>query len=536
MCAVVKQYDKRIGVTYAYESTSFWDKEKKQSRSKRRLIGIVDPNTGEIKPTTKKKRKPSNPETLPTETPWLHAKRTFYGATYLLNCIGKETGVIDDLMTCFPDTYKQILSVAYYLILEDKNPLCRFPKWSRLHMHPHGQSISSQQSSELFSGIAESQRMHFFRQQRKRRQEKEYWAYDTTSISSYSELLQQVRRGKNKDHDPLPQINLALLYGQESGLPFYYRKLAGNISDVSTVKQLLKDMEFLGRKNIKFVFDRGFYKGENINDLYTGRIKFLMGIKLSLKYISDELDTHRESVRNWDNLLPENETFGLTITTIWAYKQKRPKQNDSIIVKRKMYIHLYYDSARAVEDERDFAKLMSKLKHEVLSGNRDKAHTELYEKYFDVKTTPVRGTKIAAKDDVIEKERKNFGYFALIGNEPLSPSQALTTYRNKDVAEKAFENIKGRLDMRRLNVSSDLSLDGKMFVIFVALIFISHLHNSMKSANLYHKFTMHELLDELELIEQFERQNQKPLIGEVTKKQSDIFKALNAPSPKSSLC
>jgi hypothetical protein len=47
---------------------------------------------------------------------------------------------------------------------------------------------------------------------------------------------------------------------------------------------------------------------------------------------------------------------------------------------------------------------------------------------------------------------------------------------------------------------------------------------------------MHELLDELELIEQFVRQNQKPLIGEVTKKQSDIFKALNAPSPKSSLC
>ena len=40
-------------------------------------------------------------------------------------------------------------------------------------------------------------------------------------------------------------------------------------------------------------------------------------------------------------------------------------------------------------------------------------------------------------------ERKNFGYFALIGNEPLSPSQALATYRNKDVAEKAFENIQG---------------------------------------------------------------------------------------------
>ena len=51
--AIVKQHDKRIGVTYAYESARYWDSEKKQSRSRRRLVGIVDPVTGEITPTTK---------------------------------------------------------------------------------------------------------------------------------------------------------------------------------------------------------------------------------------------------------------------------------------------------------------------------------------------------------------------------------------------------------------------------------------------------------------------------------------------------
>ena len=35
MATIVFQADKRIGVTYAYESTAFWDKEKKQSRAKR---------------------------------------------------------------------------------------------------------------------------------------------------------------------------------------------------------------------------------------------------------------------------------------------------------------------------------------------------------------------------------------------------------------------------------------------------------------------------------------------------------------------
>lgn len=46
--AIIHQHDKRSGITYAYESYSYWDKEKKMSRAKRTLIGRVDPNTGEI--------------------------------------------------------------------------------------------------------------------------------------------------------------------------------------------------------------------------------------------------------------------------------------------------------------------------------------------------------------------------------------------------------------------------------------------------------------------------------------------------------
>jgi hypothetical protein len=285
MAAIVKQHDKRIGVTYAYESTSHWDKEKKQSRSHRRLIGIVDPVTGDICPTTKKKRASAEPAIKQEDLVWLKANRTFYGATYLLDCIGNTTGVANDIKECFPGCHKQILSIAYYLILEDRNPLSRFPKWSKLHTHPHNQVIASQRSSELFADISEANRMHFFRLQRRRREENEYWAYDTTSISSYSKLLRQVCRGKNKDHDPLPQINLALLYGENSCLPFFYKKLPGNITDVKTVRQLLKDMEFLCCKNIKLAMDRGFYSKKNVDDLCVEKLIFLMVAKISLKYV-----------------------------------------------------------------------------------------------------------------------------------------------------------------------------------------------------------------------------------------------------------
>lgn len=62
--SIVKHTDKRTGVTYVYESDSYWDKEKKQPRSKRTLVGKLDETTGEIIPTGKSGRK----KTIPKKT------------------------------------------------------------------------------------------------------------------------------------------------------------------------------------------------------------------------------------------------------------------------------------------------------------------------------------------------------------------------------------------------------------------------------------------------------------------------------------
>ena len=118
MAAVIHQKDKRSGITYAYESISYWDKEKKQSRAKRKLIGRVNEN-GEIVPTDGRGRRDNKPR-YEQSTDKSAVARSFYGATYLLDSIGKKLGLTQDLQMCLPDIYKQILSTAYYLILEPK--------------------------------------------------------------------------------------------------------------------------------------------------------------------------------------------------------------------------------------------------------------------------------------------------------------------------------------------------------------------------------------------------------------------------------
>ena len=70
--AIIKQFDKRSGITYAYESVAYWDPEKKMSRAKRKLIGRINPETGEIIPTDGRNRRKKDEtekgeETSPSE-------------------------------------------------------------------------------------------------------------------------------------------------------------------------------------------------------------------------------------------------------------------------------------------------------------------------------------------------------------------------------------------------------------------------------------------------------------------------------------
>lgn len=80
---------------------------------------------------------------------------------------------------------------------------------------------------------------------------------------------------------------------------------------------------------------------------------------------------------------------------------------------------------------------------------------------------------------------------------------ALQLYRYKDLIEKAFSNIKDRMNLRRLLVSLEKSLDGKLFVAFVALQFLSYIKKQMQETDQFRHYTLQTLLDKLDVIECF---------------------------------
>lgn len=532
--STIYQKNKKTGITYVYENQPYWDKDKQQSRAKRTLIGKLDPQTGELVPTRAYRKTDRANEDKPVKrgpVPINKVQRSFYGASYLLDQIGQMTGVTQDLKICFPTTYKKILSIAYYLILEENNALSRFSHWQRLHAHPYGEDIPSQRSSELFQSIDEEGRMTFFKKQGKRRIEKEYRAFDITSISSYSETLCQVKKGRNKEHDRLAQINLALLFGQESGLPFYYRKLPGNITDVKTVKQLMAEFDVMGYKKVSIILDRGFYSKDNINLLYKNHQKFIIGVKLGLNYVKSVLEEERENLKLWSNHMPQFGAYGICRSIEWDYEQERPYKGDVLTGTRRAYLHVFYNPEKAAHDQISMNDYLNSLHRDLVEGTKKDYRMKDYDKYFDVTTTPKRGKKVTPNEEAMRQAAQNYGYFALLSNEVKEPAKALSLYRSKDIVEKGFGNLKDRLSFRRMEVSSELSLNGKLFVEFVALIYLSYVKKKMQDANLFDKWTLQGLLDELDMIELFESPEHGRLLGEVTKKQEALFAASGIAPP-----
>jgi hypothetical protein len=200
----------------------------------------LNKQTGKAGPTKYKKPKKLD---LPT------AGVYFIGATHLLDKIREGTGIAKRLKSCCGGCSGKILSLAYFLVLGEGDAAYKFSKWSRFHKHPCKVDLASQRISEIFADVQPAQWMEFFKLQIEASGDDGHWAYDSTSLSSCSVKLKEVKRGKSKDDPRLEILNLAMVSGEKPQLPLYYRKYAGNTVDSKTLTPLVTDMRPFGAKS-----------------------------------------------------------------------------------------------------------------------------------------------------------------------------------------------------------------------------------------------------------------------------------------------
>jgi len=513
MMSLVYLKNKKNGTVYVYECTSFWDKAKKKPASKRSCIGKLHPTTKEIIPS---KRFGSSNTIISLNTkPTASVKSV--GAVDFLDHICKILGIDEILKSSFPEHWKLVLSLAYFQVM-DKKPLSKVEHWTEIHRHPYDRFIDHRRVSELLLLLTEDQQMIFFKKWAKHRLKEECIAYDITSISSYSELNNMVRYGYNRDKEKLPQVNLALLFGEQSHLPVYFRSMPGSIRDVSTLKNILQITNFLELKQSHAVMDKGFFSQDNIRDLFVNRMKFTIAIPFACKFAREQVEKVRSTIESHENFIQVNgqNIFCHSSTTKWEGKR--------------VYTHVYYNAHVGVEEYEKFLTDLHQWKRELETNKPIQEHQQYYDLYLFVKETPKRGRKVAYNQQAIDAYRQSrAGFLVLLSNATKDPIRALQIYRNKDVVEKTFDNLKNAIDSKRLRVHLEEGMKGRLFIQFVALIFISYILKVAHEKNIFKLFgSVSSILDELKLRNEMQISNcTKSIFTETTKNQRLILDAFD---------
>ncbi|MDR0684454.1 MAG: hypothetical protein LBF83_04940 [Spirochaetaceae bacterium] len=129
----------------------------------------------------------------------------------------------------------------------------------------------------------------------------------------------------------------------------------------------------------------------------------------------------------------------------------------------------------------------------------DKRYEAEFKKYLVIrKANKPGGASVSMREDVLEKELRHTGWMVLMSNHIKEAGEALRIYRAKDVVEKGFLRLKNNLDLNRLRVHGDTTMRGKVFMGFIALIMLSHIHQVMLKAGLYKTMTKLELIRYME--------------------------------------
>lgn len=485
-----REYRKN-GDIYVYERITGYDpKIRKTVTLSERLKGKIKSGTDEIVPTRPKRRKGEEQAKADDGT---QASRLRTGVTKLLQWVGRSSGIDRDVHASFSrGDAEKILSISRYLVATDGNTLPRMESWQITHEMPYSPGISEDVYGELFHsiGLNEDGIQSYFRCRAAILETSPAIAFDSTTISTYSENQAEARRGFNKDRDGLNTVKLLTLFSIGDREPIAFAKQPGNVPDVISIENALKQVKCLEIDRPVIVTDNGYYSHDNMMEFARRNMKFLTLVDSDVTWVRKIVDDLRGTVSLTSSICPFDIGIrGATASVMHQFKFKRQRTRggvsagDEETFARRLYVHVFYSHDNMGRKSVAFDEGLMKLKRQLEEGVTDftQAARKRIDKYLVLSRLGRGGRlKVDFNEEAIAEARRYFGYFVLVGNQATETFKALEDYRMRERIEEAFADQKGSLDGRRPRVWYPDNLKGRMFVQFVALGYLCHLQKKLK--------------------------------------------------------
>ena len=496
----IVHHKQKNGDIYVIERRTRYDSVKKFNVVlSSKILGKIPKGEEDMVPTRPKR--PNGTKVLNSKEHHseIAASRQKVGMMDIVDHIGKTSG-IDDTLYANTDkgTAQKIISLARYLFATDGKSLPGITSWQYSHPLPYDEGLSESIYHALFADVGrnESLMQSFFASRLEKAGDTALLAYDSTTISTYSKQISEARFGFNKAHDGLPTVKLLSLYSVETRQPVVFTRQPGNQPDVITIENALKQLQVLGIKKAEIVTDNGYYSEKNLAEMLHAHFDFITLVKIGISWVKKELENRFNEFSSTGSACPfDTSTHGVSVMLKHEFTRQRKYASvkkglaggTQESFERRIYLHLYFNPFRKVEQDSTFDKDMFELKYlvekETAEEELSPGAVEKINKYLNINRRG-NAVNVTFNEKAIAEAKKYHGYFALVSNCEKDPFECLSKYRRRETIEQFFEAGKQKTDGTRTRVWSSESLMGRMFVQFVALCYYEYLSEQLRQIKL----------------------------------------------------
>lgn len=498
--------NKAGSVYYVYTYKNVWDRELKRSkRGESKKIGKIlggqkdgvicfdesflqeRPEFRSFQVERKGKEYVFTPlnESGTTLTQLQEVKQLHAGATWALDQLVAKSPVGEALKWAFPQRrdYLKILSICYFIILNQDNNISKYETFAEVTRLPWGAPLAPSSISRVFRKIRNQQIETYFsvfrdellEQQEKYGDKNEITlALDSTSGSNYviNNLL-NLERHRYEDEDNLPLINLLALTDYESGIAFFYRAYDGKVPAAKTVSQVISENAGLSLKNVVFVSDKGYSDAKNINDCLRNKLGFLFNVQCAMpdSFAQELIDGEKENLRDLNRMDWLTKVFQITKKINWTFESDlvegqvtSKKTKESTI----LYWHIYFNRQFAENARQGLIERIDRVREKIYNGEElDENELTLLEDVFE-KHEEGDMISYTISNEKVDQKLRYKGYQMLVSDKISDARKAWCVYQERRILEDTFKTLKTRLSCVRNRVSDNESLIGKTFVQFLA--------------------------------------------------------------------
>lgn len=362
----------------------------------------------------------------------------FGDAWFLQEYISRQP-FYESIKNVLPEESDTILALIFYRLLTNKGASCHAKIWyegNYSYLAFPEANLTGQNISKVLKTLGnEDVQRHFF---------EEYLSgiygdngatgilVDSTGVPNATKM--NITQISNHNGDISREVRLIYVIDRSNGMPIYFRYVAGNIIDVSTLITTVSELEQYGISVNHAILDAGYFSEKNAVELFECGIPFMTRLAPNKTVFKDA------AAENLDDLMSRK----------YAYRY-----GERLVFIKKVHVNVCgYDAYVYLCIDEDI--YLMQHKKTILNAIDDKKDS-----------------------DETDAAIKRLGAFAILTSEEIAADKLLPMYYTRQQVEQVFDITKNYADLLPIRVQSEQAFAGHLLISFMATAIMQRLQQDL---------------------------------------------------------